>query len=312
MDLAYTLHTNLGHRCRGARVDGAMVPLQTALQSGQTVDIVSAKEGGTSMDWLNPELGYLKSPRARAKVRAWFNGLAQQATIARGREAVEKLLQREGKTATKLDDLAAQLGFRSADNLFDVVGKDEFSLRTIEQVLRPAEPVRHPDEVIVQKMVRGDVDGSSGDGKGILVVGMDSLMTQLARCCKPAPPDAIGGYVTRGKGVAVHRADCSNFRHMAQAHRERVIPVTWGRQASTESAHYAVDVCIDAQDRPGLLRDVFDVLAQGKTAVLSMHNQTSRDQLHIVLTLQTSDTGKLSHVLSRVSQINGILRVRRK
>ncbi len=312
VDLAYTLHTNLGHRCRGARVDGAMVPLQTPLQSGQTVDIVSAREGGPSMDWLNPELGYLQSPRARAKVRAWFNALAQQATIARGREAVEKLLQREGKTAIKLDDLAAQLGFRSADNLFDVVGKDEFSLRNIEQVLRPAEPAPDPDEVIVQKMLRGEPDDRAGEGKGILVVGMDSLLTQLARCCKPAPPDAIGGYVTRGKGVAVHRADCSNFRHMATAHRERVIPVTWGRQATAESAHYAVDICIDAHDRPGLLRDVFDVLAQGKTAVLSMHNQTTRDQLHIVLTLQTSDTGKLGGLLSRVSQISGILRVRRK
>lgn len=311
VDLAYTLHTNLGHRCRGARVDGAMVPLQTPLQSGQTVEIVSVKEGGPSMDWLNPELGYLQSPRARAKVRAWFNALAQQATIARGRDAVEKLLQREGKTAVKLDDLAAQLGFRNADNLFDVVGKDEFSLRTIEQVLRPAEPAPDPDDVFVQKMLRGEAE-SRGDGKGILVVGMDSLLTQLARCCKPAPPDAIGGYVTRGKGVAVHRVDCSNFRHMATAHRERVIPVTWGRQATAESAHYAVDICIDAHDRPGLLRDVFDVLAQGKTAVLSMHNQTTRDQLHIVLTLQTSDTGKLGGLLSRVSQISGILRVRRK
>jgi len=312
VDLAYTLHTNLGHRCRGARVDGAMVPLQTPLRSGQTVEIVSAKEGGPSMDWLNPELGYLQSPRARAKVRAWFNALAQQATIARGREAVEKLLQREGKTAIKLDDLAAQLGFRNADNLFDVVGKDEFSLRAIEQVLRPAEPTPDPDEVIVQRMLRGEPSDRAGDGKGILVVGMDSLLTQLARCCKPAPPDAIGGYVTRGKGVAVHRSDCSNFRHMAQAHRERVIPVTWGRQATSESAHYAVDVCIDAHDRPGLLRDVFDVLAQGKAAVLSMHNQTTRDQIHIVLTLQTSDTGKLGGLLTRVSQISGILRVRRK
>ena len=314
VDLAYSLHTNLGHRCRGARVDGAMLPLQTPLQSGQTVEIVSAKEGGPSMDWLNPELGYLQSPRARAKVRAWFNALAQQATIARGREAVEKLLQREGKTAVKLDDLAAQLGFRNADNLFDVVGKDEFSLRNIEQVLRPTEPAPDPDDVIVHKMLRGDADAraGAGDGKGILVVGMDSLLTQLARCCKPAPPDAIGGYVTRGKGVAVHRADCSNFRHMAVAHRERVIPVTWGRQAAQEAAQYAVDVCIDAQDRPGLLRDVFDVLAQGKTAVLSMHNQTTRDQMHIVLTLQTSDTGRLGALLSRVSNIAGVLRVRRK
>lgn len=312
IDLAYTLHTNLGHRCRGARVDGAMVPLQTPLQSGQTVEIVSVKEGGPSMDWLNTELGYLKSPRSRAKVRAWFNALAQQATIAKGREAVEKLLQREGKTAIKLDDLAAQLGFRSADMLFDVVGKDEFSLRHIEQVLRPVEAAPASEEAMLQKLVRGEGALPEGEGKGVLVVGMDSLLTQLARCCKPAPPDAIGGYVTRGKGVAVHRQDCSNFRHMATQHRERIIPVTWGRQATSEKAHYAVDVTIDAHDRPGLLRDVFDVLAQGKTAVLSMHNQVSRDQLLVTLTLQTSDTHKLQQLLSKVLQINGVLRVRRK
>ena len=312
IDLAYVLHTNLGHRCRGARVDGAMVPLQTPLQSGQTVEIVSAKEGGPSMDWLNSELGYLRSPRSRAKVRAWFNALAQQATIARGREAVEKLLQREGKTAVKLDDLASQLGFRSSDALFDVVGKDEFSLRNIEQVLRPAEPAPDPEEAFLQKLSRGDATQPGGDGKGVLVVGLDSLLTQLARCCKPAPPDRIGGYVTRGKGVAVHRADCSNFQHMAREHKERVIPVTWGRQAMTDKAHYAVDVSIEALDRPGLMRDVFDVFAQGKITVLSMHNHTVREHLQLTLTLQTPDSSRLSGLLHKVLQIHGILRVRRK
>ncbi|HEY8706601.1 MAG TPA: HD domain-containing protein, partial [Burkholderiaceae bacterium] len=132
VDFAYTVHTDLGHRCRGAKVDGVMVPLNTPLQSGQTVDVTTVKEGGPSLDWLNAELGYLKGARARAKVRAWFNGLAQKETMARGREAVEKLLQREGKTSIKLDDLAARLGFRNADALFEVVGKDEFSLRNIE------------------------------------------------------------------------------------------------------------------------------------------------------------------------------------
>ena len=140
VDFAYALHTDLGHRCRGARVDGAMVPLNTALQSGQTVEVVSVKEGGPSMDWLNPELGYLKSPRSRSKVRAWFNAQAQGLTIARGRELVEKTLQREGRTAVKLETLAEQLGFKTADALFEVVGKDEFSLRNIENLLRPAEP----------------------------------------------------------------------------------------------------------------------------------------------------------------------------
>ena len=143
IDFAYVVHTSLGHRCRGAKVDGAMVPLNTALKSGQTVEVTALKEGGPSLDWLNAELGYLQSPRSKAKVRAWFNALALQDTIARGREAVEKLLQRVGKTAVKLDDLASQLGFRNADALFEVVGKDEFSLRNIESLLRPRRAATH-------------------------------------------------------------------------------------------------------------------------------------------------------------------------
>ena len=312
VDFAYSLHTNLGHRCRGARVDGAMVPLNTPLRSGQTVEVVAAKEGGPSLDWLNAELGYLRSHRARAKVRSWFNAMAQQSTIARGREAVEKLLQREGKTAVKLDDLAGNLGFRSADALFEVVGKDEYSLRNIEQVLRPAEPEPDADTVIAQRLSRGDAQLPSGDGRGVLVVGMDSLLTQLARCCKPAPPDAIGGYVTRGKGVAVHRTDCPNFRQMAGRDAERIIPVTWGRQAAHDAAQYAVDVLVEAHDRPGLLRDVCDALAQGKTHVLSMNSQSARERVTITLTVQTADTARLAALLSKVSQISGVLRARRK
>jgi GTP pyrophosphokinase len=313
IDFAYTLHTNLGHRCRGAKVDGTMVPLNTALQSGQTVEVTALKEGGPSLDWLNPELGFTRSHRARSKVRAWFNALAQQATMARGREAVEKLLQREGKTAIKLEDLATQLGFRNADALFDVVGKDEFSLRTIEQHLRPAEPELDPDEVIANRLARTEGKHEpAGEGRGILVVGMDSLLTQLARCCKPAPPDHIGGYVTRGKGVAVHRQDCSNFRQMAGRHPERIIPVAWGRQAAGEAGNYAVDILVEAHDRTGLLRDVCDVLAQGKTHVLSMHSQVVKERTHITLTVQTADTSRLNQVLSKVSQIHGVLKARRK
>src|SRR6185436_14715483 len=182
IDFAYAVHTDLGHRCRGAKVDGAMVPLLTPLASGQTVEITAVKEGGPSLDWLNPELGYLRSARSRAKVRAWFNVQAQAATIARGRESVEKLLQREGRTAVKLDDLAAQLGFRHADALFEVVGKDEFSLRNIENLLRPSEPMPTPDEVIALKRPRADAESPKG---GVLVVGVESLLTTFARCCRP-------------------------------------------------------------------------------------------------------------------------------
>ena len=211
VDFAYSVHTSLGHRCRGARVDGAMVPLNTPLQNGQTVEITTVKEGRPSRDWLNADLGYLTSNRAKAKVRAWFNAQATHETVARGREAVEKLLQREGKTAVKLEELAVQLGFKSADALFEVVGKDEYSLRNIETVLRPAEAEEEVEEFSPVRKARG-TDSPKG---GVLVVGVDSLMTQLAKCCKPAPPDDIRGFVTRGKGVSVHRCDCSNFREMA-------------------------------------------------------------------------------------------------
>jgi GTP pyrophosphokinase len=312
VDFAYTLHTSLGHRCRGAKVDGTMVPLNTPLLSGQTVEVSATKDGGPSMDWLNPQLGFLRSQRAKSKVRAWFNALAVQGTVARGRDAVEKLLQREGKTAVKLDDLASELGFRNADALFELVGKDEYSLRNIEQHFKPAAPPDDPDDVIAQRIGRGQAEPASTDGKGVLVVGMDSLLTQLAQCCRPAPPDAIGGYVTRGKGVAVHRAGCSNFRQMAVRHAERVIPVTWGRQAMDANHPYSVDLLVEAHDRSGLLRDVCDELAQGKTHVSALHSQSSRDRVSITLTVQTTDTARLQTVLGKVAQVPGVVHVRRK
>jgi GTP pyrophosphokinase len=286
-----------------------MVPLYTPLQSGQTVEIIALKEGGPSMDWLNPELGYLKSSRARAKVRAWFNALAQQQTIAKGRELVEKLLQREGRTATKLEDLAAQLGFKSAEALFDVVGKDEYSLRNIENVLRPSEPPALPDDFIALK--KPSMEGAAPKG-GVLVVGIESLLTQLARCCKPAPPDSIGGFVTKGKGVAVHRTDCSNFRQMAGRHPERVIGVQWGAGPSEKPAVYPVDVAVEAHDRQGLLRDISEVFAKEKMNVTGVHTQSVRDTAWMTFTVEVSDSARLAHVLGLVSQISGVRVARRK
>ena len=312
VDFAYTLHTELGHRCRGARVDGAMVPLNTPLANGQTVEIVAAKEGGPSLDWLNAELGYLASARAKAKVRAWFNALAQQQTVARGREAVEKLLQREGRTALKLDDLAAQLGFRSAAALFEVVGKDEYSLRHVEQLLRPAEPPP-ADEPIALKRTRPTAAQGRG---GVLVVGIDSLLTTLARCCRPAPPDVIGGFVTRGKGVAVHRADCSNYRHIAARSPERVIPVEWGHGRGGDAAMYPVDVLVEAGDRPGLLRDIGEVFAKEKMNVTGVNTLNVKDgrgvSARMSFTVEVGDTTRLQHVLRQVAQVPGVRTVRRR
>lgn len=303
VDFAYALHTDLGHRCRGARVDGAMVPLNTALASGQTVEVVAAKDGGPSMDWLNPELGYLKSPRSRAKVRAWFNAQAMAATIARGREAVEKLLQREGRTAVKLDALADQLGFKGADALFEVVGKDEFSLRQIENILRPAEPPAAEPAIALHR------PRSEGRG-GVLVVGVESLMTTLARCCRPAPPDPIGGYVTRGQGVAIHRRDCSNFRQMAARQPGRVIEVAWGTDPERV---YPLDVIIEAGDRQGLLRDISEVFAKEKINVTGVHTQSTKDgTAWMTFTVEAGSAARLAQVLGQLTAVPGVRRARRR
>jgi GTP pyrophosphokinase len=312
VDFAYAVHTDLGHRCRGAKVDGAMVPLNTSLASGQTVEIVAAKSGGPSLDWLNPDLGYLQSPRARAKVRAWFNAQAQSATVARGREAVEKLLQREGKTAVKLDDLAARLGFKSAEALFEVVGKDEFSLRSIENLLRPGEPLPTPDEQVVLKRSRpvGEAKG------GVLVVGVESLLTVLAKCCRPAPPDDVRGFVTRGKGVAVHRASCATFRQMALRAPERVIPVAWGERDEASPGHFPVDVQVEAHDRQGLLRDISEVLAKEKMNVVAASTQSRRGgagaMARMAFTVEVADTQRLAAVLALVARVPGVTSVRRR
>ncbi len=309
VDFAYSVHTTLGHRCRGARVDGVMVPLNTPLKNGQTVEITTAKEGGPSRDWLNPELGYLAGQRARAKVRAWFNALAHEETVAKGRESVEKLLQREGKTAIKLDDLAAQLGFSSAEDLFDVVGKDEFSLRNIETLLRPPEAATPLEDTPILKRSRAGEAASRG---GLLVVGVDSLMTQLAKCCKPAPPDAICGFVTRGKGVSVHRVDCSNLREMVARNGERVIEVQWGQTKTAEAAVYPVDVSVEAADRTGLLRDISEVFTKEKMNVTSVQTQSIKGTAWMTFTVEVADSGRLQKVLALVAELQGVRSARRR
>ncbi|WP_138515345.1 RelA/SpoT family protein [Rhodoferax bucti] len=308
VDFAYSVHTNLGHRCRGAKVDGAMVPLNTPLKNGQTVEVTAVKEGGPSRDWLNPELGYLVSHRARAKVRAWFNALAMGETMAKGREAVEKLLQREGKTAIKLDDLANQLGFNHADALFEVVGKDEFSLRNIELLLRPPEPVGAQDDYMPLKKPRG-VSGGKG---GVLVVGIDSLMTQLAKCCKPAPPDLISGFVTRGKGVSVHRSDCSNLRNMVQRSGDRLIEVEWGAPGGKDGNVYPVDVAVEAMDRQGLLRDISEVFAKEKMNVIGVQTQSVKGTAWMTFTVEVAESGRLARVLKIVNELSGVRSARRR
>ncbi len=305
VDFAYHLHTDLGHRCRGARVDGQMVPLSTTLHTGQIVDIIAAKSGGPSRDWLNTQLGFLASPRARAKVRTWFNAVELQQRISHGQTLVEKELQRLGKTAVSMEQLAQQLGFARADDLYVAVSKEEFSLRQIDYLLSGQKSRDEQQEQGETLRLQGSGAGSvSRSGKsGVLVVGVDSLMTQLARCCRPAPPDAIRGFVTRGRGVSIHRGDCPSYAALAQSQPERLIDVEWGDTGVTV---YPVDISIHAQERPNLLRDLSEVFARLRLNVVGVNTHSRRSLAHMVFTIEVRDGEQIARALAALNELVGV------
>ena len=230
-----------------------------------------------------------------------------------GREAVEKILQREGKTSIKLEDLASDLGFKSSEALFETVGKDEFSLRNIEVFLRPPEPVMQPDDFVLLKKSRVVPPKSQS---GVLVVGVDSLLTQLSKCCRPAPPDDIGGFVTRGKGVSIHRSDCSDFAHLQRKSPDRVIEVQWGGQTGGgrdgSAEVYPVDVAVEAQDRQGLLRDISEVFAREKMNVIGVQTQSVRGVAWMTFTIEVLDSRQVARAMAVVGDVAGVRVVRRK
>ena len=307
IDFAYQVHTDVGHRCRGARVDGAMVPLNTPLKSGQTVEIITAKGAsgniGPSRDWLSP--GYAVNPRTHTKIRAWFNGKEYEETVNNGRIALEKQLQREGKTAVNLEDLAKKLQFQKIEELFFAIGKEKVTQKAIELALNgQAEPQNeeHSGEDIIRK--------SRSDGKsGVLVVGTEGVLTQLARCCRPVPPDEIVGFVTRGKGVSIHRLDCKNFLDMARHAPERIIQTDWGTQKA--DAVYPVDIYVQANDRQGLLRDISDIFTREKLNVTGVHTQSSKGIAKMTFTVEVSNTEWLKRSMKLIREVKGVSTVTR-
>lgn len=302
IDFAYRVHTDLGHRCRGAKVDGHLVPLNTPLQNGQQVEITVAKTGGPSRDWLSP--GYLVSPRARQKVKAWFAAQQEAQMLAAGRAFIAKELQRDGAAQANLEELAHKLGFKNADALYLAAARDEVGPRAIQAALhgQPATAAAEPE--IVTRQAKS---AASGTGQ-ILVVGMDKMLTQLARCCKPVPPDAIAGFVTRGRGVSVHRVECANFRNMAARNPERVIEATWGGK---QESIYACDLQVEAADRQGLLRDISDVLSKEKVNVTAVKTRSKTGTAHMSFTVELGSATQLQRILAILGEVSGVVSVRR-
>ena len=306
VDFAYRVHTDLGHRCRGAKVDGALVTLNSQLETGQRVEIIVAKQGGPSRDWLNSSLGYLFTHRGRAKARQWFASLALEQSVADGRAIVSRELQRMGETSTRIEELAAKLGFAKSDDLFIAVARTDVTLRQLQAAVRGTDVV--PDDKIVVEPPVTKRKASDEAEKGILIVGVDKLLTQLAGCCKPAPPDPIVGFVTRGKGVSIHRADCSNFANMEAMHPERVIETAWG---SETDGVFAVDIVVEANDRQGLLRDVSEVLTKEKLNVIAVSTQSKQGTAHMRFTAEVNNVAQLKRTLTQLHEVDGVVGARR-
>ena len=308
VDFAYAVHTSLGHRCRGARVDGAMVPLNYVLTSGQRVEVIAVKQGGPSRDWLNPELGYVQSHRARTKVRQWFKAQQVEETIAHGRELVERELARTGMTALKLDAVAAEAGYAKIEEFFAAVARAEINLRAVQNAIRAvgkpgAAPPAEEERVVARE------SKAAGAGSGILIVGVDRLMTGLARCCKPAPPDPIVGFVTRGKGISIHRQICSNVGRMRERQPERLIEADWG---APRDEVFPVDVVVEAMDRQGLLRDVSEVFSREKMNVTAVNTLTRNLQARMSFTLEVRGLEDLKRMLALVRDVPGVLSATRR
>jgi GTP pyrophosphokinase len=302
VDFAYALHSDIGHRCRGAKVNGAIVPLDYRLKNAEAVEIITAKTGGPSRDWLNPALGAIKTSRARNKVRQWFNGREIASVVAAGRAAVERELRREGKRAS-LEDLAKRLGFGEPDELFAAVGREEVGSRQLQTALRGGTEPVHSQEIPPHRA------RAAQSSSGILVVGVERLLTQLARCCKPAPPDRISGFITKGRGVSVHRRDCTSLARLVERFPERIIGADWGKRGAQA---YPVDIVVRGNDRQGLLRDVTETLVREKTNVIAAKTQTRNDIASMYFTVEVEDIDQLRRALSAIEDVRGVLAAARR
>lgn len=305
VDFAYTLHTGLGHRTRGAKVDGSIVPLNYKLQTGQRVEILTAKQGAPSRDWLNPALGYLQSRRARAKVRHWFKYLDFDDNVAQGRAQLDRELHRLGIVSVNQEKIARHLHFDRLEDMLAAIGRGDIALRQVAQALQ--EDTAPKGEVAAQAIVpRPSAERAAPSD--FLVEGVGNLMTRVAKCCKPVPPDPIVGYVTRDRGITIHRRDCPSMLRLGEAQRERMFNVQWG---SGKAARFAVTVEVEAGDRQGLLRDIGELFAREKINVSKVDSLSKGLQAKMRFTVEVEHADQLAHLLGMLQQISGVTAARR-
>ncbi len=307
LDFAYHIHTDVGHRCRGAKVNGQMVPLTHPLATGDRVEVLTVKEGGPSRDWLSPHLGYLHTSKARTRVNHWFREQNYDASVAAGRGVLEREFHRLGLSDIKFEKLAQRFGFQKVNDFLEATGRGD---------IKPAQIVNALQEVTGQDFreapppVTPRAPAAPAKPSGVTIQGIGNLLTRMAKCCNPLPGDSIVGFITRGQGVTVHRQDCANALRHHDEHDERLIEVSWGAQAGVA---YPVEVEVTAYDRAGLLRDITSLLANEKINVRGVRTLTDKNQVaHMSFTLEIPDIGTLSRILALLDQIPNVMEVRRK
>ena len=302
IDFAYHVHTDLGHRCRGAKVDSQMVPLDYKLANAQRVEIMAAKQGGPSRDWLSPQLGYLASPRAIAKVRQWFRHEDFDQDVATGRGMLDKELQRLGATHASHEKVSAAAGFERLDDFFAALGRGEVTTRQIEIAVRGEAPVV-PSAPAPLAAPLNDKASS-----GVLVLGVNNMATLIAKCCKPVPPDPIVGFITRARGITVHRQDCPNITGLAPEQRDRMMAADWGK---TGEAPFAAEIEVVAVDRQGLLRDISEAISRERINVIAVNTLSRGVHAFMRFTLQVGSADAIARVLRQVKDVPGVDTARR-
>jgi GTP diphosphokinase / guanosine-3',5'-bis(diphosphate) 3'-diphosphatase len=303
IDFAYHVHTDVGHRCRGAKVNGKLVSLDYVLLTGEKVEILTAKRGGPSRDWLNVNLGLVKTQRARSKIRRWFKRQAREQNIAQGKMLLEKELRRLGMINLNLERLAREFEFKLVDDFYEAIGNGDIGIGRIVNHLTLEEEGKEEELELLAKAL---VELTPKERGSVTVQGLKGLLTMMGRCCNPTPGDAIVGYITRGRGATIHRQDCPNIMRIRD--RERLVRVTWGEPNNT----YPVPVRIKAWDRNGLMRDVSTMIAEEGINIARINVDVNKKNLAVFdLIMEVRDLAQLSKILDRLENLPNVLEAQR-
>jgi GTP pyrophosphokinase len=317
VDFAYHVHTDLGHRCRGAKLDGQIVPLNTKLQNAQRVEILAAKQGGPSRDWLNPQLGFLASPRAMAKVRNWFRQEYFEVDVAHGRQTLDRELARNSASSLALEKISAALNHKDLNECLAEIGRGEITAHQIEIAIRSlVADASNTAPVLGFEALPLASDSTKSEHKsagGVLMLGVNNIATLVAKCCKPMPPDAIVGFVTKTRGVMVHRLDCANIVSLSTEQRDRLMPAQWSAgMGDAGGQKFAADIEVVANDRQGLLRDISEALSHERINVTAVNTISKANMASMRFTVEIQRTEQLQKVLRSVGEVEGVESVRRR